>query len=136
MKKFTALVFLFVGLSLAAQDSGRNYYSFDASYFYGTIAEHNTDIAHLITGHPQALILGFNKKSFGFKDWEKRYNYPDVGVSFTYQDMKESALGENYGLYVHMNFYLLMGSLIFRLVQGLAYAGNPNHPDVNFSNYA
>ena len=136
MKKISALIFLFAGLSLVAQNSRRNYYSFDASYFYGTIAEHNADIAHLITGHPQAFILGFNKKSFGFKDWEKRYNYPDVGVSFTYQDMKEPALGENYGLYVHMNYYLLKRSLMLRIGQGLAYAGNPYHPDDNFRNNA
>ncbi|MGY5849968.1 acyloxyacyl hydrolase [Salegentibacter sp. F14] len=136
MKKLTALIFFFTGLSLVAQETKRNYYSFDASYFIGTILEHNTDIAHLITDHPEAVILGFNKKSFGFKDWEKRYNYPDVGVSFTYQDMKETALGENYGLYAHMNFYLLKRNLMFRIGQGLAYSANPYHADKNFRNNA
>lgn len=134
MKKFIALILLFSGFNLLAQSE--NYFSADASYFYGSIIEHNPHIAHLRTGQPNGLILGFNKKSFGFKDWETRYNYPDVGVSFTYQDMKDSALGENYGMYVHMNFYLVKRLLMFRIGQGLAYAGNPYHPDDNYRNNA
>ena len=136
MKKITALFFLINLYNASAQEFGQKHYSFDASYFYGTIAEHNPDISHLITGHPTGLILGFNKKSFGFKDWEKRYNYPDVGVSLTYQDMKNPNLGENYGLYAHMNFYLFKRNLMFRIGQGLAYASNPYHPDKNYRNNA
>lgn len=136
MKKFTTLFFLFLAFNLHAQELGKNYFSVDANYFYGTIAEHNPDIAHLITGHPTGFILGVNKKSFGFKDWEKRYNYPDVGVSFTYQDMKNPSLGENYGLYAHMNFYLFKRKFMFRMGQGLAYGSNPYHPDNNYLNNA
>jgi hypothetical protein len=136
MKKISALIFLFILGNSSAQESRKAYYFVDASYFYGTIAEHNPDIAHLITGHPTGLILGFNKKSFGFEEWEKRFNYPDVGFSLTYQDMKNPSLGENYGLYAHMNFYLFRRHLMFRIGQGLAYASNPYHPDNNYKNNA
>lgn len=134
MKQFFALILLLTGTNLFAQP--KNYFSADASYFYGSIIEHNPHIAHLRTGHPRGFILGFNKKSFGFEEWEARYNYPDVGVSFSYQDLQEPALGENFGLYAHMNFYLLKRLLMFRIGQGLAYAGNPYHPDENYRNNA
>jgi hypothetical protein len=76
-------------------------YTLDANYFYGSIILHNPDISHLIMEHPSGFILGFNKKTFGHKDWESGYNYPDTGFSFTYQDFNNSTLGSNYGLYAH-----------------------------------
>ena len=77
----------------------------DASFFYGTILEHNPDINHLITGHPTGFILSYNRKTYGFNAWERRYNYPDWGFSMTYQNLHNQYLGENVGLYGHFNFY-------------------------------
>ncbi|GAK99106.1 hypothetical protein JCM19314_3137 [Nonlabens ulvanivorans] len=53
--------------------------NFEASYLYGTILEHNPDIAHLITDHPSGVMLRYNRKTYGEKEWESRYNYPDWG---------------------------------------------------------
>ena len=136
MNKIIPCLFLFSFAISFSQIEIKKYYSFDANYFYGTIVEHNPDLAHLITGHPTGVILGFNRKTFGHKNWESRYNYPDLGFSFTYQDMKNPYLGENYGLYVHMNFYFFKRNLMFRMGQGLAYATNPYHPDDNYFNKA
>lgn len=113
-----------------------NPFTIDANYFYGTVLEHNPDIAHLITDHPTGVILGFNQKTFGNKAWESRYNYPDYGASFIYQDMKNYHLGENYGLYAHFNFYFLNRNLKFRIGQGIAYATNPYDKVENFRNNA
>jgi len=111
-------------------------YTIDANYFYGTIFEHNSDIAHLITGHQSGLILSFNQKTFGREAWESRYNYPDFGVSFIYQDMANEYLGENYGLYAHYNFYFLKRNLKLRLAQGISYTTNPYDKVTNFRNNA
>lgn len=111
-------------------------FSLDANYFYGTILEHNPDIAHLITDHPTGLILSYNKKTYGFKPWESRYNYPDWGFSFIYQDMKNQYLGENYGVYAHYNFYFLKRNLNFRIGQGIAYTTNPYQKETNYLNGA
>lgn len=119
-----------------AQDEDPKLFSVDANVFYGTILEHNPDISHLITDHPSGLILGFNRKTFGFKDWESRYNYPDWGMSFVYQDMKNEYLGENYGLYAHYNFYFFKRNLKFRIGQGIAYNTNPYDKVSNFRNSA
>lgn len=136
MKKITYCFFLFSILATYAQESGKKHFSLDANYFYGSIAEHNQDLAHLITGHPEGVILSLNQKTFGFKKWESRYNYPDFGISFIHQDLKNEYLGKNTSLYAHMNFYFFKRMLMFRVGQGLAYASNPYHPDNNYRNKA
>jgi len=121
---------------LFSQDVKDNIFTLDLDLFYGTILEHNPDIAHLITGHPTGLVLSYNKKTYGFKDWESRFNYPDYGFSLVYQDMKNHHLGENYGLYAHYNFYFLNRHLNLRIGQGLAYNTNPYDKETNFKNNA
>jgi hypothetical protein len=86
--------------------------------------------------HPSGFILGFNKKTFGHKDWESGYNYPDTGFSFTYQDFNNSTLGSNYGLYAHYNFYFFKREMQFRIGQGIAYNTNPYDKKDNFRNNA
>ncbi len=136
MKKIILCLFLFTPVVCFSQNGIKKYYTLDANYLYGTLIEHNPDLAHLITGHPSGVILGINQKTFGFKDWERRYNYPDKGLSFIYQDLGNPSLGENYGVYAHLNFYFLGRNAMLRLGSGLAYATNPYHPEDNFFNKA
>tara|TARA_R110002012_G_scaffold321809_1_gene551569 strand:- start:72027 stop:73118 length:1092 start_codon:yes stop_codon:yes gene_type:complete len=111
-------------VALFAQDKPTNSY-FDLNYFKGNIALHNNDILHLIKGHPEGFLLSWNKKTFGNEDWEQRYGYPDYGVSFAYQNLKNDVLGTNYSLYAHYNFYFLKRNLMLRIGQGLGYTTNP-----------
>lgn len=111
-------------------------FTLDGTYFYGAVLEHNPSIAHLITDHPTGLMLSYNKKTYGFKPWESRYNYPDWGFSFIYQDLKNVYLGDNYGFYAHYNFYFFNRNLNFKIGQGLAYATNPYDREVNYNNNA
>jgi len=108
----------------------------DLSAFYGSILLHNPDISHLINEHPSGFILGFNKKTYGYEDWEAAFNYPDTGISLVYQDMKNETLGNNLGVYAHYNFYLLKRSVQFRIGQGIAYNTNPYDKNGNFRNNA
>ena len=134
------LVFLLCGLSAVAysQESGtRSASTIDVNYFSGNIALHNDDILHLITGHPEGVIVSWNKKTFGDNNWEQRYNYPDYGLSFSYQDLKNEVLGDNFALYAHYNFYFFKRNLMFRIGQGLAFTTNPydkidNHKNIAF----
>ncbi|WP_323788414.1 acyloxyacyl hydrolase [Psychroserpens sp.] len=135
--KFYLTIFLSLCCGfLFSQEQNDNIFTLDAHLFYGSVVEHNSDIAHLITEHPTGLILSFNKKTYGFKDWESRFNYPDWGFSFIYQDMKNDILGENYSLYAHYNFYFLKRHLNLRLGQGIAYNSNPYDKEANFKNNA
>lgn len=136
MRPYLAFIFLGFGLLSFSQEKQTNSY-FDVNYFKGNIALHNNDILHLIKGHPEGFILSWNKKTFGNQDWEQRYGYPDYGVSFAYQNLKNDVLGNNYSLYAHYNFYFLKRHVMLRIGQGLAYTTNPydkvnNHKNIAF----
>ncbi|TRO64086.1 acyloxyacyl hydrolase [Christiangramia sabulilitoris] len=130
------LLFLCSFISLAQEEKPEKYFSLDASYYYGTILEHNPDIAHLITDHPNGILLSLNRKTYGLEKWERRYNYPDYGFSFIYQDLKNTYLGENYSMYGHFSFYFIKRLLMIRIGQGVAYTTNPYDADTNYFNNA
>lgn len=96
-----------------SQEKTSSVSNIDINYFRGNIALHNDDILHLINGHPEGAIISWNKKTFGQNDWEQRFNYPDYGVSFTYQDLKNGNLGLNYAFYGHYNFYFSIAMSCF-----------------------
>ncbi|WP_299535205.1 acyloxyacyl hydrolase [Ulvibacterium sp.] len=130
-------IFLFlISFSFAQNTDATKRFVLDVSPFYGSILLHNPDISHLITEHPSGFILGYNQKTFGAKEWEQLYNYPDIGYSFVYQNMNNSTLGENYGVYAHYNFYFFKRNLQFRIGQGIAYNTNPYDKNQNFRNNA
>ncbi|WP_417291301.1 acyloxyacyl hydrolase [Corallibacter sp.] len=132
---FIGIFCFFFGLGFS-QNEKTTTSSFDVNYFTGNIALHNNDILHLIQGHPEGVIVSWNKKTFGNQTWEEDYNYPDYGLSFIYQDLKNDVLGDNYSLYAHYNFYFLKRHLMFRIGQGLAYNTNPYDKEDNFKNIA
>jgi len=130
----TCLMCLCFAFGFSQEKQSKSY--FDINYFTGNIALHNNDILHLIQGHPEGVILSWNKKTFGEKDWEQRYGYPDWGLSFAFQDLKNDVLGNNYSLYAHYNFYFLKRNLMLRIGQGLAYNTNPYDKEDNHKNVA
>ncbi|NCO64462.1 MAG: acyloxyacyl hydrolase [Flavobacteriales bacterium] len=135
MKLFFVLGFcLVVYISFSQEKQNTSY--MDVNYFKGYIPLHNNDILHLITGHPEGVILSWNKKTYGYQDWEQRFNYPDYGFSFAFQNLKNEVLGNNYSLYAHYNFYFLNRNLMFRVGQGLALTTNPFNKETNFRNNA
>ncbi len=136
MKKTAFVLFFFCVCLVYGQQEQQKRYAVEMNYFYGNILEHNPHISHLITGHPEGLLLSVSQKTNGREAWESRYNYPDVGFSFTYQDMKNRYLGDNYGIYAHLGFYFLNRNLLFKVGQGLAMTTNPYHPDDNYINNA
>jgi|GEM_PF-61421 len=108
----------------------------EVSFFRGNIYKHTDDITHLITGHPEGIVVSVNRRTFGAKEWEQTYNYPDYGMSFQYQNFKNTHLGEAYALAVHYNFYFLNRLLQFRISQGIGLATHPYDKQTNFKNNA
>lgn len=125
-----------VVLGFSQEGEGHKKYTIDANQFYGSIILHNPDISHLITAHPGGVILSYNRKNYGLKEWEQLFNYPDVGYSFIYQEMNNSTLGRNFSLYAHYNFYFFKRNLQLRIGQGIAYTTNPYDKETNFRNNA
>lgn len=137
MKQLLLPLFLVLFFFGFCQESGtRKKFVLDINQFNGAILLHNTDISHLITAHPAGIILGFNRKRYGNETWESDYGYPDTGFTFVYQDMKNSILGKNFGLYTHYNFYFLKRNIQFRIGQGVVYNTNPYDKNTNFRNNA
>ncbi len=128
--------FLFIGGCLFSQDKNQNPFTIDFNYYYGSIIEHNKDIAHLITKHPEGYIFTYNKKTFGNKRWQQEYNYPDWGFSSVINRSKSETLGDNYGLYAHLNFYLIKRHVQLRIAQGISYNTNPFDFETNIKNNA
>ncbi|MDN3493876.1 acyloxyacyl hydrolase [Winogradskyella bathintestinalis] len=136
MKYWLTSLIVAVGFFSFSQEKKPTNTYFDLNYFGGNIALHNNDILHLITGHPDGFIFSYNKKTFGNNPWEQRYNYPDYGASFIYQDLKNDKLGHNFGVYAHYNFYFFKRNVMLRLAQGLAYTTNPYDKIENPKNVA
>ena len=134
-QSLTYILCFFFGVVLSQEKQASSSYV-DVNYFRGNIALHSNSILHLIKGHPEGTIISWNKKTFGHKEWEQRYNYPDYGLSFSYQNLKNDVLGNNYALYGHYNFYFFRRNLMFRVGQGLAFSTNPYHKIKNPKNIA
>lgn len=137
MRKFLLFFFLLNQfICLGQEQNSRLFTNIDVNYFAGNIALHNDDILHLIKGHPEGVIISWNKKTYGLKAWEQRYNYPDYGVSLSYQNLKNDVLGSNYAIYGHYNFYFFNRKLMTRIGQGLAFTTNPYDKVNNHKNNA
>src|SRR5690606_8158265 len=130
---FAALILNF---PLFSQEKELKPVSLEADFFYGSILEHNPDIEHLITGHPTGFILLYSRKTYGFNEWVRRYNYPDWGFSMAYQNMHNEYLGSAVGVYGHMNWYFLNRHVMFSVGQGIAYMESPYDPETNINNNA
>lgn len=136
MNRFFALVFFFCLQIVAQEQVVLSSNTIDVNYTYGNIALHNNGILHLITGHPEGVIISWNKKTFGSERWQQEYKYPDLGASFIYQDLKNEYLGNNLGIYGHYNFYFFKRNLMFRIGQGIAMTSNPYDKFTNHKNNA
>lgn len=133
----TVIILLFFSSAAFSQEEEElKPVSIEADYIYGSILEHNPDIEHLITGHPTGFFLSFNRKTYGFNEWERRYRYPDWGVTLAYQNLHNEFLGENVSVYGHFNWYFYNRNLVIRVGQGIAYAGKPYDKETNFENNA
>lgn len=127
--------FLLLSIEIQAQSLFDDTY-IEASVFRGNIYKHTDDISHLITGHPEGVLISLNQRTYGKKEWEHAYNYPDYGMSFQYQDLKNTYLGEAYALALHYNFYFLKRNLVFRISQGIGVTTNPYDRETNHKNNA
>lgn len=108
-------------------------------YQAGTILQHRKTIAHLITDNPVGFQLSFDGKTHGLNKWEKRYNYPDIGLSFVYFDFRNRILGKAVALISHYNFYIRKNKearyqLKYKIGLGLGYSTNTYDRELNNKN--
>ena len=138
---FIVFSFLF-SLQMQAQDSNSFWQKshIGVDYLYGNIIAHKPVIQSIIKGHPEGILLNWSLHSNLETQWSSDYNLPDYGISLFYQNLKNEALGENYSLLVHYNFYFLdrtsTHQLVLKLASGLGINTNPFHKANNPKNIA
>ena len=135
MKTLLSGLFLLLSYGLLAQDTAE-YETVDVSFLRGNVVLHSPELAHLITGHPEGVMVSFSKKTNGNQEWEAIYNYPDYGGYFLYQDLKNQQLGECYAIGAHYNFYFLKRHLMVKIAQGVALTTHPYDKVSNSKNTA
>lgn len=118
-----------------AQDNSQHY-DVEVNVLRGNIMAQSSDLNHLITGHPEGLMVNFTKKTFGEKEWESLYNFPEYGAYFLFQDFKNEILGKNYAVGLFYNFYMLNRNLQFKMATGIAMTTNPYDKVTNSKNNA
>ena len=133
MKK-EIIIFCFSFFISFSQEKAATY--LDVQLFRGNVYKHTDDIGHLITGHPDGFMLSYNWKTFGKKEWQQVYNYPDYGISYHYLDFKNRYLGVNQAIGVHYNFYFFNRQLMLRISQGIGMTSNPYDKETNNKNNA
>jgi len=135
MRTFVCGLFLLLSGSVFAQDTAE-YEAIDVSFIRSNILLHSPDLAQLITGHPEGVMVSFSKKTNGSQEWESIYNYPDYGGYFLYQDFKNEKLGQGYAIGAHYNFYFLKRHLSVKIAQGIGMTTNPYNKISNSKNTA
>ena len=133
-KRFCILLVLMGSFVYSQQLEDTN--SIELYQISGNILPHSPELYHLITGHPEGVMVSFSKKTHGKEAWQKLYNYPDYGGYFLYQDFKNEILGKNYAIGAHYNFYFFNRKLQFKIAQGIAMTTNPYDKVNNSKNRA
>ena len=129
-------ILLFLLFSIVAFSQEKNTTSaIEVNFFKGNVLPHTPDLYHL-QGHPKGVFLAYNIQTHGDKEWQQRYNFPDFGVFFLYQDFKNQFLGHNFSVGAQYNFYFLNRHLKLKLAQGIAYASSPYDKETNSKNKA
>ena len=104
---------------------------------HGFIFKHTDRVGHLAMSNPQGIQIELVKNTFGEKPWQALHNYPDLGISLSFTDLRNEVLGELITALPFIDFYLLRkknSQITFRFGAGLAYATNPYHRENNNKN--
>ncbi len=132
-------IFCFFFLAVTSLGFGQEFNDANAIEFNvlkGNVLPHSPELYNLITGHPDGFMISFSKKTRGKELWHTRYNYPDYGGYFLYEDFKNEILGKNIALGAHYNFYFLNRHLVFKIAQGIAMTSHSYDKFTNPKNKA
>ena len=113
MKKWSFLMLCVVRYACYADgDNGMAERSFPiwhvaAGVHTGFLIYHHNNMHALAERRPYAAELSLSKHTYGEKEWQSFFGYPEYGVSLVMFDFgSPTYLGKGYGLYPFMNFFL------------------------------
>ena len=107
---------------------------------YGFIISHHPYMEHLTKSHIPSIELNLFKATYGEKQWEQLYHYPETGISFYSSYLENpSQLGYLYGIYPYINFKLNRASkqkIYLRAGMGISYVTQKFDRITNYKNIA
>jgi hypothetical protein len=117
----------------------KNNIQLETRLHYGFLLSHHLELERFNSHFPM-FELSFQKATFGQKRWEKKYDYPLLGISLLYSDLgRYKEIGNAYAVFPYINFPLFRkrkSSYNFRLGLGLAYLENKFDKLNNYKNFA
>lgn len=139
MKKIFFITLITSCFFAKAQENSNSSF-LELNYFYGNILEHAPQLKPIIEAHPTGFVFSWNQKKIGDSEFEHTYNFPDFGISVSYQNFDTKILGEVYSAYAHYNFYLTnrnsKNQVKLTSAFGLGYATSPFDKISNSKNWA
>jgi len=133
--KYWFLTSLLISSLLFSQEN-KETSEIEVSFLHGNVMAHSEDLHHLVTGHPDGFLISWSRKTFGAKEWQQAYNFPDYGTYFMFQDYKNEFIGKSYSVGFHYNFYFFKRHLQFKLAQGISLVSDPYDRVTNSKNRA
>lgn len=138
LQNFLLTIFLMLPLLGFAQFRGGNENKqVTVDILRGFILKHKPQIEHLITEHPSGFRISVDRKTFGSEEWQQRYNFPDVGLTFIYLNYGDDRLGKSFGIIPHYSFYVNRNKRSknqFKYKVGLGLGYNTTKYDRQFNN--
>lgn len=105
---------------------------------YGIIAKHRPIVDYFITGHVPSVNVNFGRIMSGKQEWQRKYNYPELGVGFYYANFNNKYLGESYTFYAYTKLpftkYEKPVFGYFDLGLGVSYITKPFNIENNYYN--
>lgn len=138
MRFFCLLLGFISFLNVEAQVSPKPAYTLTPRLHYGFIWNFAEEVAHLSNQHMPAFELDLTKQTRGNKEWQREYNYPQVGYSLMYYAFdKQKPVGNALLLFAHAgkNFYKTRRTNFqWRMGFGLAYVKRGYDEEFNLRN--
>lgn len=131
---------LFTKLSAQSVTGVKEYtYTTGVNVFNGFVIKHDQLMGYLSQGRTSGIEIYMDKNTYGRKEWEKVFNYPDAGFSLSYFDYGVDALGQSIAGMLYMNFYPFRSRYIDGLIKlgtGFGIHTKPYDHDTNNENVA
>ena len=128
---------LFFSHFVFSQEQNKNLLVSEKTH-YGFIIPHRSNIEILIKGHIKMYEVVVSKPTFGAKQWQQIYGYPNVGLSLMSIDLANpEQLGNGFAIIPHINFSIMKKKyfkLNFRVGTGLGYFTKKFNPKDNYKN--
>jgi hypothetical protein len=131
---FFLIFTLLVHFSSYAQD---NNFFFDITGGSGRLVPHHTELKPF-AGPVAFFNAKLGLKTMGQKEWQRVYNYPEIGVGLSHNYLTSKSLGDPTAFYAFINLPLSSGSklkLDLGMNFGLAWGINP-YSEQNIQNIA